>query len=368
MKETSARMPGTRTDMADTLEGEDMMEDLFCEKTPDYIIPADYRSALDVRRTEAAIKKVKDFFEDTLSEALNLTRVSAPLFVEKSSGINDNLNGTERMVHFDIKDDPDVTLEIVNSLAKWKRYALGDYGFHPGEGLYTDMNAIRRDETLDCIHSIYVDQWDWEKVIKKEDRTIETLMDTVKKIYGVFKKTEQFMRDTYPSVPVSLPDDITFFTTQELEDLYPALSPKEREDIICKKYGAVFLMQIGGALESGQKHDGRSPDYDDWSLNGDILFYYPLFDRAIELSSMGIRVDETALTEQLKTACCEQRSSLPFHSALLCGKLPYTIGGGIGQSRICMFFLGKAHIGEVQSSYWPKEMRAELSARGIHLL
>ncbi len=331
-------------------------------------IPADYHSSLDIKNTQAAIKKVKDFFETALAQALNLTRVSAPLFVTQSSGINDNLNGVERMVHFTIKEDPSETLEIVNSLAKWKRYALGAYGFLPGEGLYTDMNAIRRDEELDNIHSIYVDQWDWEKVIRKEDRNMQTLMDTVKRLYGVFKDTEAFVHREYPSIPISLPEDITFMTTQELEDHFPALSPKEREDIVCKQYGAVFLMQIGGELESGIKHDGRSPDYDDWKLNGDILFYSPLFDRAFEMSSMGIRVDEETLARQLTLAGCEERRELPFHQQLLKAQLPYSIGGGIGQSRICMFFLNKAHIGEVQCSYWPEEMREKLAKQNVHLL
>ena len=331
------------------------------------ILPEGYKSKLTIRETEVAIKELKDFFEDELAKALNLTRVSAPLFVREKSGINDALNGTERPVAFDTKEEPGEIVEIVHSLAKWKRMALHRYGFNKGEGLYTDMNAIRRDEDLDNTHSIYVDQWDWEKVIAKEERTEETLRDIVKKIYGAFKATENLVCRKYDFETI-LPEEIFFITTQELEDMYPTLTGKEREDAICKEKKAVFIQGIGGALKSGEKHDGRSPDYDDWTLNGDILFYFPVFDKALELSSMGIRVDEDALRKQLKIAGCEERAELEFHKQLLEGKLPYTVGGGIGQSRICMFFLRKAHIGEVQSSLWPDEMIKTCEENGINLL
>lgn len=334
----------------------------------DLIIPEGYSSKLDLRETEVAIKKLKDFFERKLSEKLNLTRVSAPLFVKSNTGINDNLNGVERPVSFDIKAIGGAEVEIVQSLAKWKRMALYKYGFNVGEGLYTDMNAIRRDEDLDNLHSIYVEQWDWEKVIDKKDRTVETLKSTVEAIYDVFKETEKYISEIYPFIEKILPERITFITTQELEDMYPELTPKEREDAICKEKGAVFVMQIGGELKSGIKHDGRSPDYDDWTLNGDIIFWYPVLQRAFELSSMGIRVDEEALLGQLKLADCEERKNLEFHRLLLEGKLPYTMGGGIGQSRICMFFLRKAHIGEVQAGIWPEEMIEECSKNNIFLL
>lgn len=332
------------------------------------ITPEGYSSLLNIRETEVAIKKVKDYFEKRLSEALNLTRVSAPLFVEKGTGINDNLNGTERPVSFDVKELPGSEVEIVHSLAKWKRMALYRYGFHPEEGLYTDMNAIRRDEDMDNLHSIYVDQWDWEKVIVKGDRTVEKLKEIVKTIYEVFKSTESYVNKEYKDIEKQLPEDIYFITSQELENLYPGKTPREREDMICRDKGAVFVMQIGGALKSGEKHDGRSPDYDDWTLNGDILFWYPLLDRAFELSSMGIRVDEDALLRQLKIADCGERKELEFHRLLLSKKLPYTVGGGIGQSRICMYFLRKAHVGEVQASVWTKEMIKECEKFGIYLL
>ena len=334
----------------------------------DLIIPEGYSSKLDLRETEVAIKRIKDFFERKLSEKLNLTRVSAPLFVKSNTGVNDNLNGVERPVSFDVKAIGGAEVEIVQSLAKWKRMALYKYGFNVGEGLYTDMNAIRRDEDLDNLHSIYVDQWDWEKVIDKKDRTMETLKSTVEAIYDVFKETEKYISEIYPFIEKILPERITFITTQELEDMYPELTPKEREDAICKEKGAVFVMQIGGELKSGTKHDGRSPDYDDWTLNGDIIFWYPVLQRAFELSSMGIRVDEEALLRQLKLADCEERKNLEFHRLLLEGKLPYTMGGGIGQSRICMFFLRKAHIGEVQAGIWPEEMIEECSKNNIFLL
>ena len=329
-------------------------------------IPKDYKSKLTVRQTQLAIKKVKDFFERDLAIELNLTRVSAPVFVDRASGLNDNLNGVERPVSFSIKDEG--CYEIVHSLAKWKRMALKDYGFRTGEGLYTDMTAIRRDEDTDNIHSIFVDQWDWEKIITKSERTEATLKKTVKYIYEALKHTENYIVDDYNFIERLLPEKITFITSSELEERYPDKTPKEREYLAVKEYGAIFLMQIGGALKSGRPHDGRAPDYDDWTLNGDIIVYYPVLDIALELSSMGIRVDEEALAKQLKIAGCEDRRSLPFHKALLDGKLPYTIGGGIGQSRICMFFLRKAHIGEVQSSYWEPSVKKECLENGIFLL
>lgn len=331
-------------------------------------IPQNYKSNLSLIETEIAIKKVKDFFESKLAETLNLTRVSAPLFLENESGLNDNLNGIERPVSFDMLAIKDINLEIVHSLAKWKRFALHRYNFQPGYGLYTDMNAIRRDEELDNLHSIYVDQWDWEKVITKEERTTDTLKNTVKKIFSVFKATEEFISIQYPSIEKILPQDITFITAQELEDMYPELTSKERENAICREHKAVFIQGIGDTLKSGKKHDGRSPDYDDWSLNGDILFYDPLFDSAIELSSMGIRVDKSALDYQLKKSNCEDRRELPFHKALFEDKLPLTMGGGIGQSRICMFFLRKAHIGEVQASIWDNYTHKKCEEAGIVLL
>ncbi|MBL4936502.1 aspartate--ammonia ligase [Clostridium sp. YIM B02515] len=332
------------------------------------VVPTEYKSSLNLIETEIAIKSVKDYFEKRLAEMINLTRVSAPVFVKSGKGINDNLNGVERIVSFDAKEIEDNTLEVVQSLAKWKRMALYRYGFREGEGLYTDMNAIRRDEELDNLHSIYVDQWDWEKIISKKDRTFESLFVIVNQIYQVFKDTENYLYSIYPIFEKVLPQDIYFITTQELEDKYPELTPKEREDVIAKEKGAVFIMQIGGQLRSGQKHDGRSPDYDDWTLNGDIVFYYPLLDRAFEVSSMGIRVDEETLEKQLKLSGCEERKNLEYHKAVLEKKLPYTMGGGIGQSRICMFFLRKAHIGEVQSSVWTDEIIAECEANNIFLL
>lgn len=331
-------------------------------------IPENYKSNLSLIETEIAIKKVKDFFETKLAETLNLTRVSAPLFLENSSGLNDNLNGVERPVSFDMLAIEDSNIEIVHSLAKWKRFALHRYKFEAGSGLYTDMNAIRRDEELDNIHSIYVDQWDWEKVITKEDRNIDTLKDTVRKIFSVFKSTEDFVSSEYPSIEKILPEDITFVTSQELEDMYPSLTSKERENAITKEHKAVFILGIGDDLKSGEKHDGRSPDYDDWKLNGDILFYDPLLNSAIELSSMGIRVDKAALEYQLQKSGCEDRRNLPFHKALLEEKLPLTMGGGIGQSRICMFFLRKAHIGEVQASIWDEYTHKQCEAANIELL
>lgn len=331
-------------------------------------IPKGYKSNPNLKETEIAIKDVKDYFERALAKELNLTRVSAPLFVRPETGLNDNLNGVERPVSFGIKEQNDAVVEIVHSLAKWKRMALGRYGFNQGEGLYTDMNAIRRDEETDNIHSIYVDQWDWERVISKEDRNVETLKMIVRKVYEAIKNTELFINSRYPEIKRILPEDITFVTTQELEDKYPELSSKEREDMAAKEYGAVFLMQIGGELKSGKPHDGRAPDYDDWSLNGDIIVYYPVLDRGFELSSMGIRVDEDSIVKQLEIAGCPERKELPFQKAIIDKELPYTIGGGIGQSRICMFFLRKAHIGEVQSSVWPDDAVKELADNDIILL
>ena len=331
-------------------------------------IPDGYKSPQTIRETEVAIKEVKDYFERALANALNLTRVSAPLFVKPETGLNDNLNGVERPVAFDIKEQDGKVVEIVHSLAKWKRKALKEYGFMPGEGLYTDMTAIRRDEETDNLHSIYVDQWDWEKVITRETRTIETLKETVFRIYMAIKQTEYYMCGKYHFMDPFLPNEITFVTTQELEDMYPDKTQKERETLITKKYGAVFLMQIGDKLKSGKIHDGRAPDYDDWAMNGDILVYYPVLGSSLELSSMGIRVDAASMKSQLKKANCEDRAELPFQKAILNDELPLTIGGGIGQSRICMFFLQRAHIGEVQSSIWPEDVVNEAKAHGVNLL
>ena len=333
-----------------------------------FIIPKDYHSELNLHDTQIAIKTVKDFFQNLLSQRLNLSRVSAPLFVDPDFGLNDNLNGVERPVTFDIKEQNGREAEVVQSLAKWKRYALKKYGFSYGEGLYTDMNAIRRDEITDNIHSIFVDQWDWEKIIKKDERTIATLMDTVKVVYKCLRKTEKYMAIQYDYIEEILPHDIFFVTTQELADMFPDNTPKEREYYIAKAKGAVCIMKIGDVLENGERHDGRAPDYDDWSLNADIVVYYPVLDIALELSSMGIRVDKKALLSQLKKAGCEERKDLPFQKAIINEELPYTIGGGIGQSRICMFFLRKAHIGEVQSSLWPEDMIAQCEENGIQLL
>ena len=332
------------------------------------IIPENYQSALNLHDTQIAIKTVKDFFQNLLALQLNLSRVSAPLFVDPLSGLNDNLNGVERPVSFGIKEQNEKTAEVVHSLAKWKRYALDKYGFSLGEGLYTDMNAIRRDEDTDNIHSIFVDQWDWEKVIAKEDRTLDFLKKTVSKVYQCLRKTEKYMSIQYDYITEILPPDIFFATTKELEKTYPDRTPKEREYLISKEKGAVCIMQIGDALGNGKPHDGRAPDYDDWALNADIVVYYPVLDIALELSSMGIRVDKDSLLSQLKKAGCEDRMELPFQKAILEEKLPLTIGGGIGQSRICMFFLRKAHIGEVQSSLWKEEVAQECEKNGIQLL
>ena len=333
-----------------------------------FIIPKDYHSELNLHDTQIAIKTVKDFFQNLLSQRLNLSRVSAPLFVDPDSGLNDNLNGVERPVTFDIKEQNGREAEVVQSLAKWKRYALKKYGFSYGEGLYTDMNAIRRDESTDNIHSIFVDQWDWEKIIHKEDRNLDYLKETVRTVYKCLRKTEQYMAIQYDYIDLILPKEIFFITSQELEDLFPDNTPKEREYYITKAKGAVCIMQIGDTLESGEPHDGRAPDYDDWALNADILVYYPVLDMAFEISSMGIRVDEKALKEQLEKAGCPERENLPFQKEILEKKLPYTIGGGIGQSRICMFFLKKAHIGEVQASIWPDDVWEEASKKGLNIL
>ena len=332
------------------------------------IIPQNYDPRLSVRETQEAIKYIRDTFQKELGKEMNLERISAPLFVERSSGLNDNLNGVERPVQFDLSGVPGETMEVVHSLAKWKRMALHEYGFQPGEGLYTNMNAIRRDEDLDNLHSCYVDQWDWEKVITKEERNENTLKETVKIIFKIIKHMEHEVWYKYPQAVKTLPDDITFITSQELEDLYPELSPKERENAITKEHGCVFLMKIGDKLGSGTPHDGRAPDYDDWQLNGDILFWFEHLNCALEISSMGIRVDESALSEQLRKAGCEDRKELPYHKMLLNGELPYTIGGGIGQSRLCMLLLDRAHVGEVQASIWPDEMRKECRKNNIFLL
>lgn len=332
------------------------------------IIPENYNPHLSVRETQEAIKYIRDTFQRELGREMHLERISAPLFVEKSSGLNDDLNGVERPVQFDLASIPGETVEVVHSLAKWKRMALKTYGFQPGEGLYTNMNAIRRDEELDNLHSCYVDQWDWEKVITKEERTMETLINTVRSIYSVLRKTEKYMAVQYDYIEEILPKEIAFVSTQELVDMYPDCTPKEREYKIVKEKGAVFLMQVGKTLTDGQRHDGRAPDYDDWELNGDILVYYPVLDIALELSSMGIRVDEETLDLQLTEAGCNDRRDLPFQKAVLNKELPYSIGGGIGQSRICMFFLRKAHIGEVHASLWPEEVLAEARENGVNLL
>ncbi len=329
--------------------------------------PEAYTDKLSILDTEIAIKLVKDTFEKKLAENLTLTRVSAPLFVRPESGLNDDLNGVERPVGFDVPD-AGCEVEIVHSLAKWKRQALKRYHFAPNTGLYTDMNAIRRDEELDNLHSVYVDQWDWEKIITPETRTVETLKQTVRQIVKAVKGTQNRLAETFPQIKSFLSTDITFLTTQELEDRYPDLTPREREDAVCREHKTVFLMQIGGLLKSGQKHDGRAPDYDDWALNGDLLIWYPLLNRAVELSSMGIRVDAAALQRQLAQAGCEQRKTLPFHQQLLSGELPLTMGGGIGQSRLCMVLLQKAHIGEVQASIWQDDMIKACEEKGITLL
>ncbi len=330
-------------------------------------IPEGYKSPLDVYRTQKAIAFIKQTFQARLAEALNLKRVSAPLFVTETSGLNDNLNGTERPVSFDIPAVGE-SGQVVHSLAKWKRLALKEYHFYVGNGLYTDMNAIRRDEDLDNIHSIYVDQWDWEKVITREDRTLDYLKSTAQKIVNVICDTSELLKVDFPESAVSLSRNMVAVTTSELEDMYPTLTSKEREDAFLKEHKTALIMQIGGKLKSGKPHDGRAPDYDDWELNGDIMFYNELLGRAFEISSMGIRVDEKSLDRQLTERGCDDRRELPFHSMLLRGELPLTIGGGIGQSRLCMLMMGRAHIGEVQSSIWDKETLEKCKAAGIKLL
>lgn len=331
-------------------------------------IPTDYASKLSVKETQIAIKFVKDTFQKELAKALNLTRVSSPLFVARNSGLNDNLNGVERAVSFDILETGEIA-EVVHSLAKWKRLALAKYGFSMHEGLYTDMNAIRRDETCDNLHSLYVDQWDWEKIISEEDRTTDYLYSTVKDIFAALKKTAVAVKEKYPQIDIPFIDkEITFYTTGQLEDEYPDLTPEQREYAAAKKCGAVFVSQIGGKLKSGIKHGGRAPDYDDWTLNGDIIIYYPVIDCALEISSMGVRVDKTALKKQLREENLLERLELPFHSALMKDELPLTIGGGIGQSRICMLLLEKAHIGEVQTSMWPKSTYEYCKKHNISIL
>ena len=330
-------------------------------------VPEGYSSPLDLYRTQRAISFIKQSFQENLARALNLKRVSAPLFVTESSGLNDNLSGTERPVSFDIPDAGEIG-QVVHSLAKWKRLALKEYGFFVGYGLYTDMNAIRRDEELDNIHSIYVDQWDWEKVITRNERNLEYLISISQAIVNVICDTHEALRHAFPELQTALTRKMTAITTQELEDMYPSLTPKEREDAFLKEHKTALIMQIGGKLKSGKPHDGRAPDYDDWELNGDIMFYNEVLGHAFEISSMGIRVDEESLARQLTERRCEQRRELPFHKMLLNGELPLTVGGGIGQSRLCMLMMGLAHIGEVQSSIWDKDTIEGCKKAGIRLL
>lgn len=333
------------------------------------ILKDGYKSTLSMRDTQRAIKTVRETFQNNLCSALNLERISAPLFVTKSSGINDDLNGVERAVSFDIKNMADEgEAVIVHSLAKWKRTALKKYGFKEGEGLYTDMNAIRRDEDMDNLHSVYVDQWDWEKVINRADRTEDFLKSTVQKIVDALCDTLEAVKKDFPTVTTDISREIHFITAQELEDLYPSLTPKEREKAAAKEYGTIFVMKIGDVLKSGIKHDGRAPDYDDWNLNGDIIIYNEVLEDAFEISSMGIRVDEKSLDYQLKASGKDERRNFQYHKDILNNNLPLTIGGGIGQSRVCMLLLGKLHIGEVQASLWPQEMRKVCSENGVNLL
>ncbi len=336
-----------------------------------------YRQLLDPIQTELGIKQIKDFFQANLSTALRLRRVTAPLFVLRGLGLNDDLNGVERPVSFPIMDMNDQVAEVVHSLAKWKRVMLAEYGIQPGYGLYTDMNAIRGDEELDNTHSLYVDQWDWCRTIRKEDRNLAFLKNIVKDIYAAIMRTEYLVCESYPQIKPFLPEEIHFIHSEELLQMYPDLTPKEREDAICKKYGAVFIMGIGGKLSDGKKHDGRAPDYDDWStpnedgykgLNGDILIWYPILERSIELSSMGIRVDKEALLRQLELEDKKERLNLFFHKKLMNDEIPLSVGGGIGQSRLCMVLLHKAHVGEIQASIWPEEMRAECAKAGMPLI
>lgn len=340
-------------------------------------IPKNYKSSLSVKETEHAIVMIKDFFQLALSTELNLTRVTAPLFVEKGTGLNDDLNGVERPVAFPVKDMNEKTMEIVHSLAKWKRMKIADMELPADFGIYTDMNAIRADEELDNIHSIYVDQWDWEKVIDDTDRTVSFLKEIVRKIFRCLKRTEFYIYDRYPAITPILPEDITFFYADDLQRRYPDKSPKERETIVAKEYGAVFIIGIGGKLPDGSIHDGRAPDYDDWitetgdghhGLNGDLVVWNPVLETAFELSSMGIRVSPESLKAQLAERGCPERENLFFHKSLLEGKLTPSVGGGIGQSRLCMYFLRKAHIGETQVSTWPEDMVQQCESNGIHLL
>lgn len=343
-----------------------------------YLIkPKGYKAILDLQQTEMGIKRIKDFFQQNLSSELRLRRVTAPLFVLKGMGINDDLNGIERPVSFPIKDIGDECAEIVHSLAKWKRLTLADYKVPVGYGIYADMNAIRADEELGNLHSLYVDQWDWERVMRPEDRNLDFLKNTVRRIYSALVRTEYLVYEAFPEISPVLPEDITFIHAEELLQMYPTLSPKEREDEIAKKYKAVFIIGIGGQLSNGEPHDGRAPDYDDWTtksengylgLNGDLIVWNELLDRSFELSSMGIRVNDEALLKQLTIKGQEDRKDLYFHKRLLSGSLPQSIGGGIGQSRLCMFLLRKAHIGEIQSSIWPSEMRAEAEQMGMPLI
>jgi len=323
---------------------------------------------MDYMETQRAIKIIKDFFQTELAKGLNLRRVTAPLFVAPETGLNDDLNGIERAVLFTIKDMGEKPVEIVQSLAKWKRMTLGKYNIPAGQGIYTDMNAIRRDEKLDDLHSIYVDQWDWEKVITKEQRNEGYLKETVRELYKIIKKLSMHIGSIYPGTELDLPEEIFFITAQELEDMYPGKTPGERENIIAEEKGAVFLMEIGDVLKSGGRHDGRAPDYDDWQLNGDIILWNEVLERAFEISSMGIRVDAVTMDEQLRKSGMDERRDLDFHRMILNDELPYTIGGGIGQSRLCMYFLKKKHIGEVQVSIWPDEMIEECKRNNIFLL
>ncbi|MBP6610586.1 MAG: aspartate--ammonia ligase [Paludibacter sp.] len=339
--------------------------------------PANYKPLLDLQQTELGISKIKDFFQANLSSELRLRRVTAPLFVLRGTGINDDLNGTERAVNFPIMDMGDARAEVVHSLAKWKRLTLADYGIENGYGIYTDMNAIRADEELGNLHSLYVDQWDWERVMTAEERNVDFLKSVVRKIYASFLRTEYLVSESFPQIKPCLPAEITFIHAEELRLLYPDLSSKERETAFVKEHKAVFVIGIGGKLGDGEKHDGRAPDYDDWStiaegglpgLNGDILLWNPVLELAFEVSSMGIRVDKTALLRQLDLEGKNERLEMYFHKRLVDGSLPLSVGGGIGQSRLCMFFLRKAHIGEIQASLWPEEMRTECAALNIPLI
>ena len=331
------------------------------------VFPEGYSSSLTQKDTQRAIKIIKDTFQVKLASALNLDRVTAPLIVTKASGINDDLNGIERKVHFTMKEI-DGTAEVVQSLAKWKRRALYRYGYIVGEGIYTDMNAIRRDDDCDNTHSLFVDQWDWEKVITREQRTVQYLQDTVRAIVNALYETNEILKERYPVLSTVVNKDVFFITSQELEDMYPDKSGKERENLITKEHGTVFIMGIGARLRSGHRHDGRAPDYDDWSLNGDILVWDKELNAALEISSMGIRVDAESLRAQLEIANATERMGFPYHQGVLSGEYPLTIGGGLGQSRICMFLLGKAHVGEVQVSIWPDDMRERCAEKGIILL